>query len=107
MPVCTAGPVWMPVRRGAIRIEPVDGRLRMKRSAFNGVCVFIEVTDGCVANVSLELLGKARELAVYADRDVKVRPVTALMVGMFSEDLPQMLVRHGADRVVVVRAGSF
>lgn len=88
---------------GAIRIAPAGARIRMDVDRFSGICVFVEATDGCVANVSLELLGKARALAAEAARRGPVQTVTALVAGATFGDLPQMLVQHGADHVVMVR----
>ena len=58
------------------------------------VWVFIEQEEGKIAPVSLELLGKARELAGQLDGQV-----CALLLGHEIEALPQQVIHYGADKV--------
>jgi electron transfer flavoprotein alpha subunit len=58
------------------------------------VWVFIEQEEGKIAPVSLELLGKARDLA--GDLDGRV---CALLLGHEIADLSQQVIQHGADKV--------
>ncbi len=58
------------------------------------VCVFAEVQDGRVAEVSLELLGKAAELAAELGGRVG-----AFLIGDSVEPLAQTLFEHGCDEV--------
>jgi len=58
------------------------------------VCVFAEVHGGRVAEVSLELLAKARELAGELGG-----LVGAFLVGHAVEPLAQTLIEHGCDEV--------
>lgn len=58
------------------------------------VCIFAEVQDGQVAEVSLELLSKARELA----RDLGGR-VGAFLLGEAVRPLAATLFAHGCDEV--------
>ena len=60
------------------------------------VWVFIEQEEGRIAPVSLELLGKARELA-----DRLGGQVAALLFGHHVADLSRTLIHHGADRVLL------
>jgi len=60
------------------------------------VWVFIEHTDGQVADVSLELTGKARELA-----DQLGYEVVGLLCGHNVDALAQDVIQHGADRVLL------
>ena len=60
------------------------------------VWVWIEVQSGQVAGVSLELLGRARELA-----DRLGVPVGAVLLGSGAKDLAPALIAAGADRVYV------
>jgi electron transfer flavoprotein alpha subunit len=60
------------------------------------VWVYVEQTDGRIADVSLELIGKARELATRLGGEV-----VALVCGHDIEALPGELIAHGADRVLV------
>ena len=60
------------------------------------VWVFIEHTDGRIADVSLELTGKARELAGQLGYEV-----VGLLCGHGVEELARDVIRHGADRVLL------
>jgi electron transfer flavoprotein alpha subunit len=60
------------------------------------IWVFIEHTDGQVADVSLELTGKARDLAGQLGYEV-----VGLLCGHGVEELARDVIRHGADRVLL------
>ena len=60
------------------------------------VFVFAEVQDGAVAEVSLELLAKARELASALGG-----ATGAFLLGSGLDALPQTLFEHGCDEVRV------
>ena len=60
------------------------------------IWVFIEHNDGLVADVSLELTGKARELG-----DKLGREVVGLLCGHDVDALAQDVIAHGADRVIL------
>jgi electron transfer flavoprotein alpha subunit len=60
------------------------------------VWVFIEQEEGEIAPVSLELLGKARELAGELDSGV-----SALLVGHEIAGLSQQVIHYGAEHVMV------
>lgn len=64
-----------------------------------GCWVFVEQDQGRPARVSLELLGKGRELA-----DKLEVALTAITLGEGLDDLPQDLIAHGADRVLLADA---
>ncbi len=66
-------------------------------SEYRGILVFIEQRDNEVQKVSMELLGKGRELA-----DTLGVKVTAAVLGYGIENLSDSLIAHGADRVVMV-----
>jgi electron transfer flavoprotein alpha subunit len=59
------------------------------------VWVFIEQEEGVIADVSLELLAKAQELAGTLDSQV-----CGLMCGYQVGDLAETVIHHGADRVL-------
>lgn len=61
-----------------------------------GIWVFIEQADGRIADVSLELTGKARALADQLEYEV-----LALLCGHGVEALARDVIRHGADRVLL------
>ena len=58
------------------------------------VWVFVEQEGGKIAPVSLELLGKAQDLAAELDGRV-----CALLLGQGIADLSQQVIQHGADKV--------
>src|SRR5450830_25756 len=60
------------------------------------IWVFIEHTDGHIADVSLELTGRARELGDQLGYDV-----VGLLCGHDVDALAQEVVAHGADRVIL------
>ena len=60
------------------------------------IWVFIEHTDGRIADVSLELTGKARDLAGQLGYEV-----VGLLCGHDVEELARDVIRHGADRVLL------
>lgn len=59
-----------------------------------GVWVFAEQREGSLHRVSLELLGKARELAAVLDQEV-----SALLLGHGVSDLSAALMEAGADKI--------
>jgi electron transfer flavoprotein alpha subunit len=80
---------------GAIFVRRTSRVVETAESA--GIWVFAEQRHGQIAPVSLELLGKARELA-----DDSGQQLTAILFGHKIEELATSLVHHGADRVLVV-----
>jgi electron transfer flavoprotein alpha subunit len=60
------------------------------------VWVFVEQEEGQIAPVSLELLGKAQELAAELDGRV-----CALLLGHGVSDLSQQAIQYGADTVLM------
>lgn len=61
------------------------------------VFVFIEQRDNALQKVGIELLGKARELANALSQDV-----VAMLLGENVKELASVLLKHGADKVIVV-----
>ena len=61
------------------------------------VFVFIEQRDNKLEKVGIELLGKARELADALEQDV-----VGVILGDKVKDHAQTLIKHGADKVIVV-----
>jgi len=62
-----------------------------------GVWVIAEQRDGNLQKVSLELLGKAREIADKLDGEV-----VAVLLGYEVDKLTDTLIHHGADRVILI-----
>lgn len=66
------------------------------KSAWNGVAVFCEIVGGQVHPVTLELLGKARELA-----DVIGHAVYGIVIGCGVKESARELLHYGADKIFV------
>jgi electron transfer flavoprotein alpha subunit len=66
-------------------------------SESRNVYIFAEQRDGHIAKVSIELIGKGRELA-----DALGQKVVAVLLGYKIKDKAQLLIGHGADEVLVV-----
>ncbi|MBW2491881.1 MAG: electron transfer flavoprotein subunit alpha, partial [Deltaproteobacteria bacterium] len=58
--------------------------------------VFVEHRGGVLHNVSLELIGKARELA-----DISKGTVSVFLLGRDISGFSDDLIAHGADRVLL------
>jgi len=63
---------------------------------YHGLWVFVEQEDGTPAQVSLELLGKGRDLAEKLKVDV-----TAILIGHNVSEIAEELTFYGADRVII------
>jgi electron transfer flavoprotein alpha subunit len=63
---------------------------------YSGLWVFAEQRDGTPAQVSLELLGKGRDLAEKLKVDV-----TAILIGHNVSEIAEELIFYGADRVII------
>ena len=61
------------------------------------VYVFTEQRDGHIQKVGIELIGKARELA-----DALSQEVVAILLGSGIKEKADILIKHGADKVIVV-----
>ncbi len=66
-------------------------------SEHKGVLVFVEQRRNEIQNVSLELIGKATELAEKLNTDV-----TAVLVGKGIKESAHFLIEYGANKVIVV-----
>ncbi len=68
----------------------------MNIADYKGVWVFAEQRDGELQKISLELLGKGREIA-----DKLGVELTALLLGDKTDAMAAELVAHGADKVLI------
>ena len=68
----------------------------MSANVKHEVFVFVEQTDGTIEQVSLEVLGKAREIG-----DKLNSTVTAMILGENIANLAKDVARSGADLVLV------
>ncbi|MFW6054866.1 MAG: FAD-binding protein [Thermodesulfobacteriota bacterium] len=84
-------------RQGALQTD-IQPRTIPDFSSWEGVWVFAEQQEGRLAEVGLELLGKARELGEQRSEEV-----CALLLGNGVEDLAETLFCYGADRVYLVQ----
>ena len=63
---------------------------------YSGLWVFVEQRNGTPAQVSLELLGKGRDLAEKLEVDV-----TAILIGHNVSEIAEELIFYGADSVII------
>ena len=63
----------------------------------HNIWVYIELVDGKPSQLSLELLGKGRELA-----DSRNKALMALLLGNGAEEAASEVIGYGADIAVVV-----
>ena len=73
-----------------------ESNMKESREGQEGVWIFAEHSDGELAKVSLELLGKARELAVALDSEV-----WAILLGCDVTCLAEELIYGGAKKVIL------
>ncbi len=66
------------------------------KSAYRGICVYVDHDDGVIHPVTYELIGKARELAAKVGYRV-----SALFMGADITEAAQELLHYGVDRVFV------
>lgn len=84
----------MCVRKGGGLVEYEEEAGALDKSAWRGVCVYADCSGGKIHRVTLELIGKARELAA-----VTGHPVWVLAIGHGLEPLVQTLLHYGVDAV--------
>lgn len=80
---------------GAISYEE-DEIIDIDKSKWRGILVYIDHLDGKIHPVSLELIGKAKELASKINH-----PVCALMIGDDIETSAQELRYYGVDDIFI------
>lgn len=98
---CTACGTCVSVcKQGAIKSDAAPREIP-DFSGWKGVWVFAEQREGTLMKVSLELLGKARELAENLGEEV-----SAVLLGSGVEGLADTLVRFGADKVYLMEDES-
>ena len=87
----------MCVRRGEGAVELVEDKpVEVDNSAYRGVLVYADVSEGQIHRVTYELIGKARELAAVIHH-----PVYVLMMGSGLEKAAKSILRYGVDKVFV------
>lgn len=73
-----------------------EQRKSIDKSLWKGVMVFVEHTDGELHPVTLELIGKAKELAAKIDH-----PVYCIIIGEKIIETARELINYGVDKVFV------
>jgi electron transfer flavoprotein alpha subunit len=78
------------------QVEAID------KSAWNGVAVYVDHEDGDIHPVTLELIGKARELA-----DKIHHPVYCIFIGAGISEKAKKLLHYGVDNIYVYDHEAF
>ena len=86
----------MCVRKGQGLVDFLEERKEIDKGLWKGICVYADCEGGRLHRVTLELLGKAKELA-----SVTGHPVYALVIGHNTADCAEELRRYGADKIFV------
>jgi electron transfer flavoprotein alpha subunit len=73
-----------------------DEEITLNKDEWQGIAVYTEHNKGEIHNVTFELIGKARELAV-----VTGHPVYALMIGSGIKEAARKLLQYGVEKVFV------
>ncbi len=92
----------MCVRKGGGVITFEENVKEIDKSLWNGICVYADHTGGKLHRVTLELCGKAKELA-----EVTGHPVYALVIGNNVGQCAQELLYYGVDKVFVYDHPAF
>ena len=82
--------------KGAIELVEDAALPKINRDEWQGIAVFADFDAGHLHNVTLELLGKAKELAAGIKQEV-----IALLIGHNTDAAAKRLLRYGADKVYV------
>lgn len=82
---------------GAVEFVEDEEAPKVDKSQWKGITVYVDHVEGEIHPVTMELLGKARELA-----DKINHPVQALFLGSDIQDKAQELLHYGADTVYVM-----
>ena len=82
---------------GAMEFVEEETGPQVDKSLWKGITVYVDHVEGDIHPVTLELLGKARELA-----DKIGHPVQALFLGSGIGDKAHELLHYGVDKVYVV-----
>lgn len=93
----------MCVKKGGGLVDFVEDTVKeIDKSLWRGVCVYADCLGGKIHRVTLELLGKAQELA-----SVIAHPVYAIAIGTKLDECANELLRYGADKVFVYDDPAF
>ena len=84
----------MCVRKGGGLVTFEEEVKAIDKSLWKGVCIYADCAEGQLHRVTLELCGKAKELAA-----VTGHPVYALLIGHEIGDAAKKLLHYGVDKV--------
>ena len=90
------------VKNGGGVVEFEEEKKEIDKSLWRGICVYADCADGNLHRVTLELCGKAKELAA-----VTGHPVYALLIGYQTESCAKQLLHYGVDKVFVYDHPAF
>jgi len=121
LPSCPYGAIYMEGKKAYLNDDCTDcgacldsckfkaieaeesGRIKMDTTKFHNIYVFVEQDKETITPVSLELIGKAKELAESFGKLGKKQSVTAVLIGYDFGDIAEELIHYGADRVLVAK----
>lgn len=92
----------MCVRKGGGVITFEEDSRQIDKSLWKGICVYADHANGKLHRVTLELCGKAKELAA-----VTGHPVYALVIGSHVSQCARELLYYGVDKVFVYDHKAF
>ncbi len=79
-----------------------EEKVEIDKSLWRGIAVFCEISEGEIHPVTLELLGKAKELAGVIDH-----PVLGIVIGHKTDKAVQELLHFGVDKIAVYDDEAF
>lgn len=82
--------------KGYLEFEEESDAKKIDKSLFKGITVYVDHVEGNVHPVTLELIGKAKELAAVINH-----PVYALFIGSGIQKQAEELLHYGVDKVFV------
>ena len=92
----------MCVRKGGGLVTFEEEVKAIDKSLWKGVCIYADCAEGQLHRVTLELCGKAKELAA-----VTGHPVYALLIGHNVADAAKKLLHYGVDKVFTYDHAEF
>ena len=92
----------MCVRKGGGLVTFEEEVKSIDKSLWKGVCIYADCAEGQLHRVTLELCGKAKELAA-----VTGHPVYALLIGHNVADAAKKLLHYGVDKVFTYDHAEF
>ena len=92
----------MCVKKGQGLVTFEENKKEVDKSLWQGVCVYADCAGGKLHRVTLELCGKAKELA-----KVTGQSVYALLIGYQVEACAEQLLHYGVDKVFVYDHSAF